>query len=136
MFKLEPQAAPIITKCKVCGRTLTDPESIREGAGRVCRGESSKKCQEKKQMSLDFSKPELIICMENSGFDAQGKQIVSGKDEIELATNILKMFTEPNKDMAKAFVEVIREATRGVVRQKGIEEFIRDWRARDELRGL
>ncbi len=79
-------------------------------------------------MSLDFSKPEMIICMGNSGFDTEGKQIVSGKDEIELAINILKFYTEPNKDMAKAFVEVIREATRGVVRQKGIEEFIREWR--------
>lgn len=136
MFKLEPQTKPEISKCQVCGRTLKDPESIRRGIGPVCGGTSLKYQEDKSQMSFSFDKPELIICMGNSGFNTEGKQIVSGKDEIELASNILALFTEPDRAMTREFAEVIRGATRGVVRQKGIEEFIKDWRARNGVRGL
>jgi len=76
MFNLEPQTKPEISKCQICGRTLTGPESIRQGVGPVCGGTSSRKCQENNQMSLNFDRPELIICMDTgngwTGFSDKG----------------------------------------------------------------
>lgn len=133
MFKLELQEKPEIHKCEICGRTLTDPESIRAGAGPVCRGDCRKSdYQEDGQMSIEFNKPEMIICMGNVGFDINGNQIVSGRDEIELAANILALHTEPTKEMAKAFVGVIQGATRGVVRARMVEKFIKEWSDKNE----
>lgn len=129
MFKLVPQT-PQTTKCKVCGRTLTDPESIRAGAGPVCRGE--KHCKPSDQPAFSWDKPELIICMNSGeswiGFDAQGQEIVSGRTEIDLAAKILMLFTDADVAMTKEFAEVIKGANRGVVRRKAVEKFIKEWR--------
>jgi hypothetical protein len=138
MFKLEPQIKQP-TKCQICGRTLTDPESIRQGAGPVCRGTSPRKRQENKQMSLDFDRPELIICMDTgngwTGFSDKGEQVAYGKDLCDLAQDILSTYGAlREKAMGQAFAEVIRGTTRGVVRQKVIEKFIKEWGVRNEIR--
>lgn len=69
--------------------------------------------------------------MAGQGLAIRGEQVAYGKDLCDLAQDILSTYgVLREKAMGQAFAEVIQEATRGVVRQKGIEEFIRDWRAR------
>lgn len=136
MFTLEPQSKPTESKCKVCGRTLTDPESILRGKGPVCSGTSSK-CNcltDPNQISFDWTeKPELVICMNTGdqwlGFDAGGRQIVSGKTETDFAANILGLFTGDYRGLEKGFAErfILPRANRGVIRREAVEKFIREW---------
>jgi len=136
MFTLEPLEQKS-TKCKVCGRKLTRPESVRLRVGPVCGGTSRKgNRREGNQMSIEFKRqrPELVICMDTGdqwiGFDAEGKEIVSGRSEVEFAANVLAMYTEPDKGLAEGFTEVVRGATMGVVRREKVEGFIKERRAK------
>ena len=64
-----------------------------------------------------------------TGFSDKGEQVAYGKDLCDLAQDILSTYGSlREKAMGQAFAEIIRGATRGVVRQKVIEKFIKEWR--------
>src|SRR5690554_605825 len=101
----KPEKSSPISKCGICGRTLTDPLSVEAGVGPVCAGKAGAKLRKQERLSLPPCACDIICCRTEEGFKTNVPHAwkhhspsgmawgYGGSGPADLALNILLLFT-------------------------------------------